>query len=276
MLPLVLWIICKGRRRCLLNKETEEERVQAHGLPACHENSEETLLRQSVNALVNVVLSLIAMVIVLLLVSARYPERPAIDDSTRLLVSGAFVASCALGISLAFRPNWYKRKSSIRHDSVQLDDAGTPRALRGHHPDCESFEGHRIAFTGKTYCAGCLGISVGASLAIVMVIGYAVLAKDGIGGIAPAMTATGLAAIMLAFLETALLSKSPLAHVTSNASFIIGLFLVATGLLEHTGNGYVGLLGVLFAYLWTDTRIRLSGWRHSVICNRCSRACKVY
>jgi len=234
-------------------------------------------VRRSTNALIHVGLSAVAVILVLLLAFAEYSRQPVADENGRLLVSGAFLASCAFGISLAVRPNWYRRIAAGRdHREKESPEEGGRRTLLGHHPDCEFFGGHRMALGGRAVCAGCFGIAIGALLAVIMTICYVALVRKGIGDVAQKMVLIGSMTILLAFMETALPRRSSVAHVVSNALIIIGLFLTAFGLLEATGNQIVGFLGILFGYLWMDTRVRLSAWRHSLVCNRCGRSCKMY
>ena len=234
-------------------------------------------MRRSTNALIHVGLSAIAVTLVVLLAFAEYPRQNVADENGRLLVGGAFVASCAIGLSLAVRPAWYRRIAASRHHrEKESPEEGGRRALLGHHPDCEFFGGHRVGLGGRTVCAGCFGIALGALLAVIMTVCYVALVRNGIGDVAQKMVLIGSMTILLAFMETALPRRNSVAHVVSNAFIMIGLFLTAFGLLEATGNQIVGLLGILFAYLWMDTRVRLSAWRHSLVCHRCSRSCKMY
>jgi len=91
-----------------------------------------------------------------------------------------------------------------------------------------------------------------------------------------AFIVAGLGAVSMAFVEATLGRRRPVLHLFVNSIMIVGFFLLVTGMLVATGNGAAGLLVVSFSFLWIDTRIQLSRWRHSLVCDECPEGCKMY
>ncbi len=195
----------------------------------------------------------------------------------KLLVSGALVSSCIFGISLAIYPSWLKRltKHGNYYPKKQRDQ-DTSRKYQGHHPDCDKFQNHRLAIRAKTTCAGCFGLSIGSILSIGLVIIYIVLIREQTMNMPYVFFYFGLIVIGLVFIEIALPKRLAIVHVVSNIFLVIGFFMVTIGIFEITRNEIFGLLSILFSFLWLDTRIRLSSWRHSQTCVDCSEKCKRY
>jgi membrane-associated protease RseP (regulator of RpoE activity) len=92
----------------------------------------------------------------------------------------------------------------------------------------------------------------------------------------PAFMAFGFGAVLTAFVEAAIGRRRPLLHLVVNNAMIVGFFFLVVGMVEVAGNGVSGLLVVSFSFLWIDTRIQLSQWRHSIVCDECYEDCKAY
>lgn len=221
-------------------------------------------------------LSVIAAVIALLLSSINYTSNKDIDINGKLLIGGAFIACCCFAASIAVYPGWYKRRAWNGHNNVNESGSGRPqRMLKGHHPDCAFFESHRTYLRMKAICAGCLGILIGSILAIILTFYYIVFIHENLGDSAQILVSIGSLTIFLVYLEIMLSKRNTLLHITSNALMMIGFLFIIIGMLESTGNEVVGLLGILFAFLWMDTRVRISKWHHALLCSRCSEVCKM-
>jgi len=95
-------------------------------------------------------------------------------------------------------------------------------------------------------------------------------------GLSAAFIAAGFGAVSIAYFEAAFGTRRPVLHVFANGFMIFGFLLLLVGTMEATGNGISGLLVVSFSFLWMDTRIQLSKWRHSLACEECPESCKVY
>ncbi|MCJ7696417.1 MAG: hypothetical protein MUO40_13470, partial [Anaerolineaceae bacterium] len=64
-----------------------------------------------------------------------YSNQNVIHMSTKLVVGGAFIISCMLGIYAAVKPDWYPKGGDGQQSQIKMI---------GHHPDCEEFNNHVI------------------------------------------------------------------------------------------------------------------------------------
>jgi hypothetical protein len=215
-----------------------------------------------------------ALLLVVFVVSSRQDH--SIDSSDKLLPAAAFIASCLLCISFAVRPNWAtKLVSRSSPDRDGRSSNANARRLRGHHPDCVRFKSHRISWGGREFCSGCVGLMSGATVSILLMIIYVISDWAVPAVLSRAFIALGLGAVSIAFAEAAIGRRRPLPHLIVNSTMIVGFFMLVAAMLEATGSGVFGLLVVSFSFLWIDTRIQLSHWRHSIVCDGCPESCKM-
>ena len=123
-----------------------------------------------------IILSIIAAAIILILtlVEPRTIDTIAIGD--KLFVSGAFITSCIFGISIAVYPNWFKKlMKQEKHSVNKQQPQKAKREYQGHHPDCQQFLTHTVKIKNKTLCAGCLGLSIGSIISILLIIIYIII-----------------------------------------------------------------------------------------------------
>lgn len=146
----------------------------------------------------------------------------------------------------------------------------------GHHPDCSEFESHTLRSGDRVLCAGCTGLAIGAGLSIVVMAAYVVVPMDLPLVMVYLLMGVGALLVVANYVEIAFFSLRPLNHALWNASMVVGFLFVVIGILHLTGNPFVGLLGVVIAFLWLDTRIQISSWKHSETCGACSQECKAY
>ncbi len=193
----------------------------------------------------------------------------------KLLVGGAFIASCLFGISLTIRPAWMRRLIGSNNEEVprQLAQA---RARRGHHPDCGHFNSHTFNWKGRTLCAGCTGLAAGSIVSVLLMSLYVALPVGLPVGVLQAALVLGLALVGAKYVETVLPLNRAYARIISNSLLVVGFFLVVVGFLELSGSVVFGVMGVLFSFLFLDTRIQLSRWQHIRACRDCVEDCKVY
>ncbi len=195
----------------------------------------------------------------------------------KLVIGGAFITSCIFGISLAIWPSWHKKLVISRnHGANRQQEQKTNRKHQGHHPDCNQFQNHIIRIKNKTYCAGCLGSSVGSVISIFFMIIYLIIASNHSSTTFHFFIILGLIIIGLTYIEIMLPKRYAVIHVISNIFLVIGFLLITIGIFEITGNRIYGLTYILISFLWLDTRIQLSNWRHGLICGDCTETCKVY
>ena len=194
-----------------------------------------------------------------------------------LLLGGVFIISCLFGISLAVHPGWFKR-SKISHipNTKEKQAQQNNRRRRGHHPDCTQFQAHTITIKNKTICSGCLGLSIGSILSIFLMIIYMFTSSILISPLFYYLLILGFIIIGLVYIEILLPTRYTIIHIVSNGSLIIGFLLITISIVEITNNIIYGLLSIVLSFLWLNTRIQLSTYRHSLICYNCDNNCKMY
>ena len=150
------------------------------------------------------------------------------------------------------------------------------RRRQGHHPDCERFESHTIKIKDKVLCAGCTGLALGSIVSIFLMGVYILLPNEIPPTILHISIMPGMFLIALNYIETVIPTRKTLLHLISNIFLVIGFFFVVIGIFQSAGSVIYGIFGILMSFLWLDTRIRLSSWRHARICEDCGETCKVY
>ncbi len=232
-------------------------------------------MSQKRTALYLVSFSVIAAAMIVAVSGQRLSMAPPVGMFDRWLVGIAFIASCVFGISLAIRPGWTRRLvAGERYDVPRENDQ--VRGRRGHHPDCGYFESHTIAWKNRNLCAGCTGLAAGSVASIVLMGLYIALPAGFPGGVAQLLLVLGLVLVGAKYLETALPLDGASARLISNGLLVVGFFLVVVGALEMSGSVVLGIIGVVVSFLFLDTRIQLSRWRHIETCRECTEECKVY
>ncbi len=229
-------------------------------------------MNQQLAGSINVCLSAIGFGIAFILGFSS--SNPIVDTPSKLAVGTAFFASCALGLSMALRPGWYKRKG--RREDQPSKKIETSRSTVGHHPDCASFDRHRTRIGERTFCAGCLGITIGSILALFLMATYIIAAQSGMRSWGQSLLLLGSLTIVLAYAEAAYPKRNVALHVFLSAILIVGFLSITIGMLESSGNAIIGLMGILFSFLWMNTRISISHWRHALLCAQCGQPCKSY
>lgn len=197
-----------------------------------------------------------------------YSEQNVIHISDKLVVGGAFIISCIFGIYAAVKPDWIYPKGG--------DGQQSQRKIIGHHPDCEEFNNHVIKIKNSILCPGCYGLALGSVISILLMSGYIVFPIEIQKIHLYDLIILGMLLIVLNFVEIIIPATTAYFHLISNIFLVISFFLIILGILHLTGNMIFGLLAVLISYLWLDTRVQLSDWRHSQVCQNCIESCKVY
>jgi len=194
----------------------------------------------------------------------------------KMVVAGVFIIICVFGVSFSLRPNWVRPFISKKENTVKNHTDALQRSFRGHHPDCETFENHRITFQKKIWCAGCLGLLIGCLLSIVLMILYVVVPFQQPPTISRLLFFLGLLFIVFVYLEIIRGSRHSIIHVLSNALLVLSFFFITTSIVELSEKVVYGLFTILLCILWLDTRIQLSRWHHSRLCSSCLQSCKIY
>ena len=234
-------------------------------------------MKQIKNIFYYLILSTVAAFLLLVLTFFNSSDVNTIDVYDKLFIGGVFIASCIFGISLAIRPGWFRGFTKHEnHGENKKQAQKTTRKRKGHHPDCDQFQSHTIKIKNKTFCAGCLGLSIGSVISIFLMIAYVIIASEQPSTIFYFLIFFGLIVIGLIYVEIMLPIRHSIIHVISNVFLVISFLLIAISIFEITGNKIYGAMSVLLSFLWLDTRIQLSTYRHALICNICNDECKMY
>ena len=234
-------------------------------------------MKKSYQVVQYIFLSIIAAIILLLLVFLSMSNLNTIKINDRLFVSGFFIISCLIGISLTIYPGWIRRK--LKHKIFNKSNKyiqKTERRRYGHHPDCNQFKNHTIRIKNKIYCAGCLGLAIGCLISIFFIIIYMINHIKLPSDIFVYLVIFGFIIIGLVLIEIVLNIRNTFIHIISNILLVISFLIIFIGVTEITSNKIYGMMSIILSYLWLDTRIQLSNWNHSKICENCNKSCKMY
>ena len=202
------------------------------------------------------------------------------------LVTTIYGSICILGMAAVFFPTscrsiaWPSRVGrgvSVfggEPDRFQTTHILGVRLVHGHHPPCGGFRGHEVLIRGRSFCAGCTGLLVGAVIALFVT---AMSAFLGAGFVVPgqALVFFGMVGAALGLFQSlSFRSEKGWFRVFAGALFVVGTFLILWGVDAVLRSLYVDLVVVLFSLLWLGTRIELSRWSHERICDGCVSGCE--
>ncbi len=225
--------------------------------------------------LVYLIMSVAAAGVLIIIAIYGPSDGRTLSSFDRLVVGSAFIASCLYGILSSMNLFHLGRRSKKGRRSEMGSDAPLRRSRIGHHPDCERFQDHVVAIGGRAYCGGCLGLALGSVIALVLMVAY--LPGSSISPDAGLfIVLSGLILVAIALFETAIHSRIGSLHVLANIVLVVGFLLITVGVSGAAGMGAMGLIAVLISYLFLDTRIRISEWKHGEICGKCGQDCKSY
>lgn len=194
-------------------------------------------------------------------------------------VSGLiFGVICLLGIIMGTRPSGcskdihYKRSHKKKTHSKLLSNERLE--FKGHHPTCKHYSTHTISFGNKTYCAGCLGLVVGAVLSLTGVFLYYSMAfftqEEGL-----VFFWLGFFGVIFGLLQYYLF-KSNFFHFLLNVLFVLGVFFLFIGINIIKNSFIIEFYLLSIIVYWIMTRIRLSQWEHKKVCANCdSTFCEI-
>jgi hypothetical protein len=223
------------------------------------------------------ILSAIGAVFIILIAWLGYSESRSITLNDKLIVGGAFIASCLFGASLALRPGWIRRSSRARGHAYMDEKQGKyTKNMIGHHPDCSQFRSHVVQFRGRRMCAGCSGLALGSIVAIVLTIVYVALPVTAEVWELQVVLIVGMAFVAMGFADIILSLGISAGHNQINMYLVIGFHMVVISVHQFTGRVAFSLIAIIIAFLWLDTRIQLSSKRHKDICKACDQMCKAY
>ena len=143
------------------------------------------------------------------------------------------------------------------------------RFIHGHHKLCGRFASHEHTVAGKSICAACLGLFFGATSSLFLSAVYFMF----VPAIPLWIGLLGLAFIILGLLYIPVLKNLPISlRSVVNALFVVG-FALTLMVVDRVGNTEMALITIGFFVFWMYTRIQLSQWRHSKICDGCDEPC---
>ncbi|MFH0748816.1 MAG: hypothetical protein V1915_02700 [Candidatus Bathyarchaeota archaeon] len=222
--------------------------------------------------------SLISLVI-LAVSTFTFPSAITKFDFQKHLISSFFATICLLGIMVGLFPSGCSRLLHFRDPNkgdkkIPLDQERTPFIqFLGHHPPCGNFSTHILTVDGKTYCAGCTGLTVGAILSLLSVIFY-VFSNIQVGESNMLIFWIGFVAVAYGLLQYYLPGgNSGLLHVLVNGIFVFGAFLLLVGVHEIAGSFVLEVYLFMLMIYWIMTRIIASQLAHRHICAVCSKRC---
>ena len=143
------------------------------------------------------------------------------------------------------------------------------RLVHGHHPSCGDFDDHELKLGGKSLCAGCIGLLIGSTLALVISMFPLIYRYTS----SPITGYIGLVLVFLGLIHSTILkSEPPALRTIINALFVMGFSLTLVSSTKF-GNLSQGLLLISLCVYWMYTRIQLSAYRHDTICGSCEKPC---
>jgi hypothetical protein len=221
-----------------------------------------------------IILSILAVCLILIL--TYFSSQKTVDYYNKMIVGGMYISCCIFGISLALRPRLFKKNINHTIDVLQEKESIQKKLkIKGHHPVCKQFINHTITINKKTYCAGCFGLALGGIISTILMIIY-IFYIDFVSSSNILFFPIVFILITLIYLELLIIKRHPLLHIVSNILLIICFFIITISILEITGDVRNSLIGILLSFLWLDTRIQLSKWKHTRICLKCKNPCKMY
>jgi hypothetical protein len=229
------------------------------------------------------VLSSIALMLVAAFVLSLEPEADLVWRWR--FIAALYGSICILGMAAVFFPTpcrnivWPagagvgSRAPVLGADISQTTRILGVRFVHGHHPLCEGFRSHEVLIRGKSFCAGCTGLLIGAVIALI-----AVAASFFAGSASPiqcrAAVSLGAVGVVLGLFRSLPFGDGKgLSRVLAGAVFVPGTFLILWGSDVLLRSLCVDVAVVLFSLLWLGTRIELSRWSHEGICGGCRSSC---
>ena len=193
---------------------------------------------------------------------ARVPFQPQ-------LTGGIFILICSVGAIMGVYPS--KVLALLGGGRVKAGgiDGHASAGSRGHHPLCERFAAHTLSLAGRTLCAGCTGLVLGALISIAGSLAYFFI------GLSPGDSYIvfwlGLALVLLGLLQHRIDLDDPLIHAFLNVVFVFGAFLLEVGVDRINGSMLTQSYLLAITVYWIIARIALSEAYHVSICGRCGQ-----
>jgi len=232
------------------------------------------------------VLSLVSISLIgLILASILVFYTPASQDFSwrRPIISSTYALICILGAIAVFFPKKCsrvirsKKWATTSCKTPQLDETRTTtffglKLTHGHHPKCESFSNHEFQIGKKTYCAGCTGLLIGASISLVTVSAY-FFSQVQLDNEAIPLIGFGFITVLVGLLTPIFIAGRSAIRLATNASLILGMSSILVGADTLLHNIQIDLYLIALDILWLTTRMSLSQLNHERICANCTQEC---
>ena len=198
------------------------------------------------------------------------------DTVWRKPVVGLILASiCSAGILAASVPrnclNLLDRHEAYSRTSLVIEKAETKVCLEGHHPDCGQFTDHIIFVDNTAVCAACLGLVIGASIALLGTTSYFFFGM----GLLPTSFHIMLIGQIAVAMGLAQFKVKGYARLISNTLFVLGAFVIVIEIDKLTENILCGIYSEGVIVIWILTRTLLSQRDHWKICRDCMQPCQI-
>ena len=194
----------------------------------------------------------------------------------RPIVGTFFSIVCMLGIIAAMTPSkcsevfHFKGRGKREENNEESENRQKEILIfRGHHPECKNFGAHTFRICNKTFCAGCVGLALGAILSL---FGSALYFFFKLSFMSNHLVAfwIGFVGVSCGLLQYHLFDwgKSSV-HLSVNVVFVFGVFLLLMAVDGITQSVIVDCYLIAVSFLWIYTRIVLSQLDHKRICRAC-------
>jgi len=138
-------------------------------------------------------------------------------------------------------------------------------SMQGHHPSCGKFTAHTFRVKDRIFCAACVGLLLGGLLALAESFLYFFF-DCYVAEQASLLVYVGVIGVGFGLFQHKFRS---LIRLSLNTFFVLGTFLILSGIDEMVHSLMVDLFVVSLILFWLFTRISLSQWDHETICSDC-------
>ena len=241
-------------------------------------------VRSNLTVLSLVIISLIGVILASILLFYT----PVSQDLSwrRPIVSSIYALICILGAIAVFFPKNCSRiirskrwetTPTTPHKTPQIDKMRTTSFLgfkltHGHHPNCEGFSDHEFQIGRKTYCAGCIGLLIGASISLVTVSAY-FISQVQLDKVAIHLVGFGFITVLAGLMTPIFIAGRSAVRLAANTFLILGMSSILVGADTLLHNIQIDLYLIALDILWLTTRISLSQLNHERICADCTQKC---
>ena len=190
-------------------------------------------------------------------------------NNQKPLIGATFTIFCVLGVVAAVTPRKCSESLGSKARSNKFGFYHVPtcieKPLAGHHPNCEKFSAHVINLRGRYICAACTGLFLGGLIDLVgtflyFFFGWEYKIETFV------IVFIGILAVLIGFFQ---LKFSRFARSLLNVSFVVGCYLVLSGMDQSQRSLSYDLFIFSLIVFWLVTRILLSQWDHERICMGC-------